>query len=77
MRKLGGLWRETSEKDREPYLELYEIDRDRYIRQMDEFELEGKFFDDEGNVVKFRNPRRRRRVPVETDLKRKPLKGSN
>mmetsp|Transcript_3060 Transcript_3060/g.6331 ORF Transcript_3060/g.6331 Transcript_3060/m.6331 type:complete len:194 (-) Transcript_3060:924-1505(-) len=73
MRKLGAMWKGTSEPERKPFSELYEADRDRYDRQMDQFEAEGVFYDDSGKPVAYRNPKRKRRVMhAEPEAKRDP-----
>ncbi|CAG9316179.1 unnamed protein product [Blepharisma stoltei] len=48
--KLGKMWRKTSYDEREPYQKMYEMDKERFERQIKEYEETGKYYDDEGNI---------------------------
>mmetsp|Transcript_3060 Transcript_3060/g.6333 ORF Transcript_3060/g.6333 Transcript_3060/m.6333 type:complete len:148 (-) Transcript_3060:29-472(-) len=77
MRRLGKMWSATSEDERAPYIALFEKDSERYDRQMDEYEAEGVFYDDEGEEVKYRNTqrvKRRNKAMTQHDSKRAPPK---
>ncbi|CAG9317374.1 unnamed protein product [Blepharisma stoltei] len=59
--KLGKLWKKTSEKDKEPYNKKYVEDRERYERQMLDYEKKGKYYDNEGHLDRSQFFGRRRR----------------
>lgn len=74
MRRIAKMWQATSEEERQPYNELYEKDFERYNRQMDEYEAEGVFYDEEGQEVKYRNSARAKRyMAVMESKKRKAM----
>jgi structure-specific recognition protein 1 len=59
MAHLGKMWKKCSEAEKEEYEEKAKPDRERYERQMAEYESEGQFYDDDGNVV--RVPKKKKR----------------
>lgn len=51
MRAVGKKWKTLSEEDKKPYDEMADRDKERYERQMSEYEKEGRYYDDHGNAV--------------------------
>jgi hypothetical protein len=70
MALFGTLWKATNNEEREPYQDLYAEDVKRYDRQMEEFEADGCFYDDEGNVVE--EVKRQRRKMASEPLEKRP-----
>ncbi|CAG9314257.1 unnamed protein product [Blepharisma stoltei] len=60
MKKLGAMWKECSDAAKKPYIALAEKDKERFDRQMAEFEKTGEFHDEDGNVVTEDKPMKRR-----------------
>jgi hypothetical protein len=51
MRAIGKKWQTLSEEEKKPYDEMAERDKERYERQLSEYDKEGRYYDDHGNVV--------------------------
>lgn len=51
MRAMGKKWSSLNEEQKKPYEELAAKDKDRYERQIEEYEREGRYYDDHGDVV--------------------------
>lgn len=76
MSKLGEMWSSCSEEDKEPYNDLAKKDKERYERQMGEYEDGGVFYDEDGHEVKEEKPKKRRSMSAKKpepakDMKRK------
>lgn len=50
-RLIGNLWSSSSEAEKQPYVALYTQDLERYERQMKQFEAEGCYFNEDGELV--------------------------
>jgi hypothetical protein len=73
MRKIAQSWKNTTDEERSVYYEHYDQDSERYNRQMTEFEADGKFYDDEGNEVKYVNlVRAKKFAQTQSGVKRMP-----
>lgn len=72
---VGKMWKKASDNDKAIYLEMADKEKARYQRQTDEFETHGKFYDDDGNVVKV-EVKRKRSVSAKKNVleKKKPTK---
>lgn len=51
MRAVAKKWSSLSEEEKKPYDEMADRDKDRYERQLKEYEKEGRYYDDHGNIV--------------------------
>lgn len=51
MRAVAKKWSTLSEEEKKPFDEMAKRDKDRYERQMSEYEKEGRYYDDDGNLV--------------------------
>lgn len=51
MRAMGNKWSSLSEEEKKPYEEMAKRDKERNERQTEEYEKEGRYYDDNGNVV--------------------------
>jgi YD repeat-containing protein len=49
--KIGEIWRSMSMDEKKPYYERAEEEKQRYSRQKREFETQGFYYDDDGQVV--------------------------
>ena len=67
---LGSKWNKLSDSEKSPYDALAEKDRERYNRQMNEYEAYGKFYDDNGKQVKILKKRKRSMSAKKKDKKK-------
>lgn len=81
MGHLGKLWKKCSSSEKAPYEELSVKDKERYERQMEEYDNEGRFYDENGKVVKIPIKKRRsmskKKVAKSPMDKKKKLKKKN
>jgi len=73
VRKMAQRWNELSDEEREPYFLQQDKELERYHRQMEEYEHEGRYYDDEGNPAPAQRGYKRRRR-TSNYLRRTPTK---
>ena len=71
---LGRHWKKATDADKAEFVKKAEKDKSRYERQMEEFEAKGKFYDDDGNVVKIPKKKKRSVSNKKVMQKKKPMK---
>jgi upstream-binding transcription factor len=74
MKIIGSAWSNSDTQERAPYEELAAKDKERYARQLDEYRTNGKFYDEDGRVVKLEKKRKRSMSKKKAPEKKRPTK---
>ena len=72
-KELSKVWNKMTDNEKSEFVELAEKDKERYQRQLEEFNTHGKFYDDDGNVVKVEKKRRKSMSKKSMGQKKKPM----
>jgi structure-specific recognition protein 1 len=71
MGHLGKLWKKCSASEKAPYDKMAVEDKKRYERQVEEYENEGRFYDENGKVVKI--PIKKKRSISKKKVEKSPM----